>query len=145
MKSLAQSARNHSLFLFLASKVHKPMKIKYDFAVMKFISMFESATGAQLQDSFMQNDKIVFVVKQGQIGKALGKKGVNIRKLENLFKKKIRIIEFNDDMLQFVRNAVHPLQIKEITEEAGVITIIPPDTKTRGYLIGRGAANLRNT
>ena len=125
--------------------MHRLARIKYDINVMKFISMFESATGAQLHDSFMQDEKIVFVVKQGQIGKALGKRGANIRKLENLLKKKIRIIEFNDDVLQFVRNAVHPLQAKDITEEAGVITIIPLDSKTRGYLIGRSAANLRNT
>lgn len=121
------------------------VKIKYDINVMKIISIFESATGAQLHDCFIQNEKIIFVVKQGQIGKALGKKGINIKKLENLLKKKIRIIEFNDDALQFVKNAVHPLQIKEISEEEGIITIIPPDSKTRGYLIGRGAANLRNT
>jgi len=120
-------------------------KIKYDINVMKFISMFESATGAQLHDCFMQDEKIIFVVKRGQIGKALGKKGINIKKLENMLKKKIRIIEFNEDALQFVKNAVHPLQIKDITEEAGIITITPIDSKTRGYLIGRGAANLRNT
>jgi hypothetical protein len=40
---------------------------------------------------------------------------------------------------------VHPLQAKEIHEKEGVIVIVPPDTKTRGYLIGRGAVNLRNT
>lgn len=121
------------------------MKIKYDMNVMQFISMFESATGAQLHDCFMQDERIVFVVKQGQIGRALGKGGMNIRKLEDYLKKKIRIIEFNEDVLQFVRNAVHPLKIEEISEEEGIITIIPPDSKTRGYLIGRGAANLRST
>ena len=121
------------------------MRIKYDINVMKFISLFESATGSNLRDCFIQEEKIMFIVKSGQIGKALGKRGANIRKLENLLKKKIRIIEFDEDVLQFVKNAVYPLQIKDISEENNIITITPVDLKTRGYLIGRSASNLRNT
>lgn len=120
-------------------------KIKYDISAMKFISVFESITGAGLKDCFMQNDKIIFIVKQGAIAKALGKRGINIKKLENLLKKKIKIIEFSTDILKFVKNIVHPLQIKEIHEKEGIVIIIPTDTKTRGYLIGRGAVNLRST
>ena len=119
-------------------------KIKYDFSLIKFISMFESATGAAVKDCFMQNDKIMFIVQENQIGKALGKGGANIKKLENMLKKKIRIAEFNPDAVQFVQNIIYPIKPKDITEEDGIITITPNDSKTRGYLIGRAAANLRN-
>ena len=120
-------------------------KIKYNISTMKFISIFESMTGAGLKDCFIQNEKIIFMVKQGDIGKALGKRGINIKKLEKLLNKKIKIIEFSTDVLKFVKNVVHPLQAKEIHEKEGIIVIVPPDTQTRGYLIGRGAINLRNT
>jgi N utilization substance protein A len=112
---------------------------------MKFISLFESMTHAKLKDCFIQNEKVIFMVQEGDIAKALGKHGINIQKLEKLLNKKIKIIEFSTDILRFVKNVVHPLQVKEIHEKEGVIVIIPPDTKTRGYLIGRGAVNLRNT
>ena len=120
-------------------------RIKYDISLIKFISVFESLTNASVKDCFMQNDKLVFIVKENQIGKALGKGGGNIKRLENAFKKKIKIAEFNPDLLKFIRNVVYPLQIKDIKEEVGVVVITPPDSKTRGYLIGRAAVNLRNT
>ena len=37
-----------------------------------------------------------------------------------------------------------PLQVKEITEEQGIVTIVGPDTKTKGLLIGRERKNLEN-
>lgn len=120
-------------------------KIKYDINAMKFISMFESITGADLKDCFEQNDKLIFVVKEGEIGKAIGKKGANTRKLERILRKKIRIIEFDPDLIKFIQNVVFPLKVKEIKMEDDIATIVPPDTQTRGYLIGKGAVNLRNT
>ena len=120
------------------------VRIKYDFNLIKFISMFESLTNASVKDCFNQGDKLVFIVKENQIGKALGKRGSNIKRLENAFKKKLRIIEFNHDMLKFIKNVIYPSQIKDIEEEDDIVTITPADSKTRGYLIGRAAVNLRN-
>lgn len=79
------------------------------------------------------------------MGKAIGKGGANIKKLERVLKRKVRIIEFNPDMLIFIQNVVYPSKVKEIKEEDGIVTIIPPDSQTRGYLIGKSAVNLRNT
>lgn len=112
---------------------------------MKFISIFESITGAALKDCFEQNDKLIFVVKQGEIGKAIGKRGINTKKLERILKKRIKIIEFNPELLQFIQNIVFPSKVKEIKEEEGIVIITPPDSETRGYLIGKSASNLRNT
>jgi len=112
---------------------------------MKFISLFESLTHSSLKDCFTLGDRLVFVVKQGEMGKAIGKGGANIKKLERVLKRKVRIIEFNPDMLIFIQNVVYPSKVKEIKEEDGIVTIIPPDSQTRGYLIGKSAVNLRNT
>jgi N utilization substance protein A len=112
---------------------------------MKFISLFESLTKAEVKDCFEMGERLVFIVKEGNIGKALGKGGNNVRRLEEMLNKKLRIIEFNNDLLQFIQNVVYPLKAKDIVEEDGVITITPPDSLTRGYLIGRGAVNLNIT
>ena len=119
------------------------IKIKFDIDVMKFISLFGKITKVDAKDCFKQENKIVFIVNEGMAGKAVGKKGMNIKKLENLFKKKIKIIEYNPDLIEFVKNVIHPLGAKEITEDGGIVTIIPVDSQTRGYLIGREAVNLR--
>ena len=121
------------------------MKIKYDINLMKFISMFEAITRADVKDCFEAGEKLVFVVKEGNIGKALGKGGSNVKRLERMLKRKLRIIEFNPDLLQFIQNVVFPSKVKDIVEEDGIVTITPPDSQTRGYLIGRGAVNLNTT
>jgi N utilization substance protein A len=113
-------------------------------STMKFISLFENMTGALIKDCFLLGDVAVFVVKEGEIGKAVGKKGSNIHKIERVIKKKVRVIEFNPLLLSFIQNVFFPLKVKEIKLESGIVTIIPPDSKTRGYFIGKGAINLRN-
>ncbi len=121
------------------------IKIKYDLNLMKFISLFESITRAAVKDCFELSERLVFIVKEGNIGKALGRGGSNVRRLEGMLKRKLRIIEFNENLLRFIQNVVYPSKVKDIVEEEGVVTITPPDSETRGYLIGRGAVNLNTT
>jgi N utilization substance protein A len=121
------------------------MKIKYDINLMKFISLFESITRAEVKDCFEIGERLVFVVKEGNIGKALGKGGSNVRRLEGMLKRKLRVIEFNSNLLRFIQNIIYPSKVKDIVEEDNIVTITPPDSETRGYLIGRGAVNLNAT
>ena len=121
------------------------MKIKYDNEVIKVMSLFNSITNAKLKDYFVDdNDLSVFVVEQNEIGKAVGKKAENVKKLENKLNRKIKIIEFNPDVLQFVKNIVFPLKVAEAEVDEKVLKLQAPDVKTRGLLIGRSAKNLRN-
>ncbi len=122
-------------------------RIKFDFALIKLISLFQSITRVDVKDCFETSEgTLVFVVGQGQIGKAIGKGSSNVKRLESKFKKKIRIIEYNPDMEQFVRNMVYPNKLNEVEfdHDKKVLTLTAMDNKTRGYLIGRSASNLRN-
>lgn len=119
------------------------MKIKYNEDLMKYISIFESLTNTKLKDCIM-DDKLIFIVEEGYMGKAIGKRGSNVRKIESLLKKKIRIIEFNSSVAQFIRNIIYPNQVKDITENGGIITITGQDTKTKSMVIGRDKKNLIN-
>lgn len=125
--------------------MHKLARVVLDIDEMKFISIFETVTKIDAKDCFKEEGRITFVVKENEIGMAIGKGGNNIRKLERLLNKRIRVIEFNPDVLRFVQNVIMPLKVREIKEGNGIITIIPPDSQTRGYLIGRAASNLRHT
>ena len=121
----------------------KVNRIKYDLSLMKFISLFETITGAKLKDVVDEESRLLFVVEEGEIGKAIGKNGVNVKRLENVLNKMIKIVEFNNDLLQFIRNLVYPLAAREIKEENKIVTIAGQDVKTKGLLIGRNAQNLR--
>jgi len=116
-------------------------RIKYNSDVMNYISLFESLTGAKVKDC-IANDNITFIVHENEMGKAIGKEGSNIKRVENTFKKKIRLAEFNNDVCQFVKNLIYPIKAKEIKEEDGIVTIYGNDTKTKGMLIGRDRHNI---
>ena len=119
-------------------------KIKFDIQSMKLMTLFESITRSHVKDMIIKEESLIFIVMPGEIGKAIGKKAVNIKKLERISKKKIRIIEYSDDLEKFVRNVIMPLKVHQIDIEGAVVTIKSPDSQTRGLLIGRAAANLRN-
>ncbi|MBD3309680.1 NusA-like transcription termination signal-binding factor [Candidatus Woesearchaeota archaeon] len=118
-------------------------RIKYDIDLMKYMSFFESLTKAKLKDCIPGENSLTFIVEQNEVGKAVGKRGCNVRKIENALKKKIRVVEYNPDVRLFVRNLIYPLKAEDISEEDGIITIKGPDSRTRGLLIGRNASNLR--
>ena len=120
------------------------IRIKFDIDLMTFLRFFENITKVHASDCFKQDNRLVFVVAEGMAGKAVGKAGQNTKRLETLLKKKIKIVEKNDDLIIFVNNVIHPNKAKNITEEDGIVIITPVDSLTRGYLIGREAVHLRN-
>ncbi len=118
-------------------------KIVYDAEVMQIISMFERLTGAHVKDCIM-GVPVMFVVHDGEIAKAIGKGGQHVRNLENKLKKKVKVVEFHTDVLEFVKRLVAPLQVAKVIFEDTTVVMTAKDLKTRGLLIGRNASNLRN-
>jgi len=119
------------------------MKKVYDADLIKLMTMFESVSGVSVKDCVSTEQMIVFVVPQGDVGRAVGKGGVNVRKLERLLNKKVKVIEFSDSIDLFIRNVVSPNEVSDVIEDDGVYTLVPKDLKTRGMLIGRNASHLR--
>src|SRR3989338_6682155 len=82
---------------------------------------------------------MVFVVFPGQLKFAMK----NIQRLKTKLNKKFKIVEFSEDLEQFIRNMVYPLEVIKLTQEGEIITLEGKDYKTKGLLIGRNAQNLR--
>ena len=116
-------------------------KIKYTFDIIQYISIFESLTGAKVKDCIL-NDSILFIIQEDEMGKAIGKQGSNIKRVENTLKKKIKLVEFNNNVSQFIQNLIYPVKAKEIKEEEGIVTVYGEDTKSKGILIGRDRHNI---
>ena len=119
-------------------------KITFDTELIKLMGLFENITHSQLKDCFFDREKLVFLVEPGEMGKALGKNKMNIVKLEKMLKRKVKIVEFNPNRLQFITNYLAPLRIIDVKEEDDIVTITGADTKTKGLIIGIKAQNLRN-
>ena len=118
-------------------------RIKFNADVLKYISLFESLTGAKVKDCIL-NDIVTFVIQENEMGKAIGKQGSNIKRVENTLKKKIKLFEFNPDVSQFVQNLIYPLKADEVREEEGFVVIHCADRKVKGMIIGRDRNNINS-
>ena len=121
--------------------------IKFTSNEMGYIALFESITGATVKDCIIDEglNRIIFIVKSGQLGMAIGKRGKNIRLLEERTGKKHEIIEHSENPTQFIKNALKPAKVKEIriTERPNgkTIAVVSVNPKDKGVAIGKNGRN----
>lgn len=116
-----------------------------DERAIQYISYFENISGAAVDDCVQEEDRIIFIVKKGQAGLAIGKKGSNIKKAMYDLKKEIEIIENGETPEEFIKNALAPAEIQEITisnAEGKKTALVKIDGKFRGMAIGKGGSKI---
>jgi len=116
-------------------------RIKYDSESMSLMALFESVTGAKVKDCIV-NEKVIFIIEENEMGKAIGKNGANIKMVESKLKKKVKLVEFSSNLLQFVKNMAYPAGVADITHDDGIVTIHGKDTSSKAMLIGRERQNI---
>ena len=110
---------------------------------MKYMALFEKETKTSLKDCIIDEDRVTFIINSDNMAKAVGKNGRNVRLLERKLRKKIKIVKFDEDCVQFTQNLIYPLNKKKIEKEEKEITSKGEDTKTKALLIGRNSQNLK--
>ena len=120
-------------------------KVVYNAEVMKVMSLFEQVTAAVLKDCILLPNQVIFVVKEGMMSKAIGKKGQNVKTLQEKLNRKIKIVEFNSKVDKFVKSFLLPVKVDEVEVEDGVVKIKTADVATKSMLIGRNGQKLRET
>ncbi|MCL4396759.1 NusA-like transcription termination signal-binding factor [Candidatus Parvarchaeota archaeon] len=84
------------------------MNIKFDGDIILSINLFSDVTSVMPRDCINFEDKIVFVVNQGQAGLAIGKNGIKIKMLQEMLKKEVIVIEYSDDPVKLFENVIRP-------------------------------------
>ena len=121
--------------------------IRFTSREMRYIALFESITGALVKDCIIDDElgRIIFVVKKGEVGMAIGKRGKNIRLLEKMTGKRHEIIEHSENPAQFIKNALKPARVKEIriTErpDGKTIAVVAVNPMDKGVAIGKNGRN----
>ena len=119
--------------------------MEFDARIIGYINTFEVLTRAKVKDAFFDdNNALVFVTAQGEAGKAIGRGGSNVKRIASILKKMIRVIEFNSDDVEFVKNCIFPIKAKNIEKDGSLIKIKTEDSTTKAILIGRNRKNLNN-
>lgn len=124
-----------------------PERIKLTYEELGLISLFQGISGATARDCITDEkmDRIIFVVKEGDMGLAIGKGGSSIKSAEKQLGKAVEIVEHAEDPKDFIVNALNTRKIDEVrmsekldgTKAATIIV----DHRHKGEVVGRNGRN----
>jgi N utilization substance protein A len=121
--------------------------IRFTSREMRYIALFESITGATVKDCIIDDElnRIIFIIKEGDVGIAIGRRGKNIHVLERMTGKKHEIIEHAEKPAQFIKNALKPARVNEIRiserTDGKTIAVVTVNPKDKGVAIGKNGRN----
>lgn len=113
---------------------------------LRYMNLFETVTQVSAKDCIETEEKVVFIVGRGQLGKAIGKEGKNINKIKRLLNKDVHLIEHSDNPEEFIRNVFSYYDVKKVEiENRGNIVhaTVTVDPKNKAKAIGKEGRNLR--
>ncbi|RLG86669.1 MAG: NusA-like transcription termination signal-binding factor [Thermoprotei archaeon] len=126
----------------------KDMSVKITLSELRYMTLFQDLTGAVPKDCIVDNERntIIFVVGPGEAGIAIGRRGVNVKHLSRLLGKNIEVVEWADNLEDFVKNIFMParvLKVRLVTTPRGRKTVfVTVDPKDKGLAIGRNGKNV---
>ena len=116
---------------------------KLDQRLIGFITLFENLTMAKIKDAFIdKKERVVFIVDEGEAGKAIGKNGSNIKRISKMIKKTIKIIEYSSDVIEFIKSIIDPIKADSYDLNDNTVIIKSKDLHIKAMLIGRDRRNL---
>lgn len=123
------------------------MEIKLDADTLRLMTLFENVTGAQVKDCLEEEDRLVFVVGEGEVGKAIGKQAANLHKLRDILKKDVEVVGWAADREKFLANVFHKYKVEGIQFEdrrdGTVKARVKVDPREKGRAIGREGRNIK--
>ena len=146
------------------------MRVTLSDAARQYIALFEDVTGATARDCVIfdadaddggagdtddgdgasdvdgdeERDRVVFLVKPGDMGQAIGSGGENVRRVEDRLDKDVTLVEDADTAEDFVANALAPAAVYNVTvsEDDETIAYAEVDSEDTGIAIGENGRNI---
>jgi N utilization substance protein A len=89
-------------------------------------------------------ERVIYVIQQGDMGLAIGKKGENIKRLQNVLGKRIEMVEYDEAPDTFIANIFKPAEVTGIerTPENGPVHVLLKKKNDLGIAIGKGGCNI---
>jgi N utilization substance protein A len=89
-------------------------------------------------------DRVIYVIRQGDMGLAIGKKGENIKRLQNVLGKRIEMVEYDENIKEFITNIFKPAEVAGIdsTPDNGPVHVLLKKKNDLGIAIGKGGCNI---
>ncbi len=113
---------------------------------LQMMSLFEQVTNIPPKDCILdpQFNRLIFVVDKGLAGLAVGRNGIKVRMLREMFRRDVEVVEDGQSIEELTRNTLYPARVVEVSvkNEGGrkiVVAAVPRDQI--GLAIGRNGRN----
>nr|WP_321351355.1 NusA-like transcription termination signal-binding factor [uncultured Methanoregula sp.] len=89
-------------------------------------------------------DRVIYVIRPGDMGLAIGKKGENIKRLQNVLGKRIEMVEYAENPDAFIANIFKPAEVVSVerTGEDGPLNVLVKQRSDLGIAIGKAGCNI---
>jgi N utilization substance protein A len=125
--------------------------IKFQREEMELIRLFDTVTGTATLDCVIlpdgeEDERVIFMVNRQDLRKAVGKNGVNVKKLKEKLSKTIEIIAYSDELNKFVGYLLYPAKITQILEQKRNdnkrVLLVTVKQEDKGLAIGKNGRNI---
>ncbi len=116
-----------------------------DMQLMRYINLFSKIARVPTTNCFVYNNMIIFAVPKDKVSFAVGKNGVNVKKLSETLRRKIKIIEMpvgDNGVSKFVVGVTSPVEFNKL-EVRDNVAVINAGRESKAALIGRGRVRER--
>lgn len=116
---------------------------KFDSDALRTMKLFGSVCGSKPVDYFEAEDSIIFITSPGQTGKAIGKSGVNIKRLRTALNKDVKVIENADTLENLISNYLFPIKPKKVEQNHSAVSITFSASKERRAVLNNSQKELK--
>lgn len=112
---------------------------------IRYIAIFENTTGAGIKDCIVEDDRIIYVVKTGEMGAAIGKNGDHINRVKKSVDKHVELVEYSTDPEMFINNVIGSASVKSvnlISKQDKRLAYVEVSDNDKGLAIGREGKNI---
>lgn len=115
---------------------------------MAMIARFEQITGASAVDVIRddEGERIIIVVRAKQLGKAIGRGGVNVKAASDVFGRAVDVVEMAETAEEFVKSALAPARVELVKiiehRDGNKVASVTVKNEDRGIAIGRDGRNV---
>ncbi len=123
-------------------------RVRLSMEDMALLANFERITGVSAVDVIQDEagNRLIFVVRPQQLGKAIGKGGAKVRSVSDAFDKHIDVVELADTAEDFIKSALAPARIERIKiqedRNGNLVAYVTVKAEDRGIAIGRDGRNV---
>lgn len=123
-----------------------PVKLTGD--ELKYIALLGDITSITARDCVVDDETntIIFIVPPGTAGMVVGFKGRNVKQLTKILGRRVEIVEWADNLEDFVRNLFLPARVVSVRlnklkdgKKVLMVKVMPED---RGVAIGKNGKNV---